>query len=73
MENEILTPEEVDRLFRYPRGRAAKLAKSGKLPAIFLPDGEIRFDRQAIADALASMTKRPGENEVVTDRRPEHV
>lgn len=57
MATEILTPEEVDRLFRYPRGRSARLAKAGLLPALFLPDGEIRFDRQAIADALASMSK----------------
>ena len=57
--NDLLTPEEVDRLFRYPRGRAVKLAKAGLLPAIFLPDGEVRFDRQAIGQALAGMCKRP--------------
>ena len=59
--NELLTPEEVDRLFRYPRGRAVKLAKARLLPAIFLPDGEVRFDRHAIADALAGMRKRSAE------------
>ena len=59
-EHDILTPGEVDQIFRYPRGRSVKLAKAGKLAAIFLPDGEIRFDRQAIIDALASM-KRPAE------------
>jgi hypothetical protein len=53
--NDLLTPEEVDRFFRYPRGRAARLAKAGKLPAIFLPDGEVRFDREAIAAAVADM------------------
>jgi hypothetical protein len=55
--NELLTPEEVDRFFRYPRGRAARLAKAGKLSAIFLPDGEIRFDREAVAAALATMSR----------------
>ena len=55
MKDETLTPAEGDRLFRYPRGRSIRLAKAGKLPAVFLPDGEIRFDRQAIADALAGM------------------
>jgi len=59
--NQLLTPEEIDRLFRYPRGRAAKLAEAGLLPAIYLPDGEIRFDRQVIAEALAGMDKRPAE------------
>ena len=57
--NELLTPEEVDRFFRYPRGRAARLAKAGKLPGVFLPDGELRFDREAIADALERMKNRP--------------
>ena len=60
-QDDILTPQEVDRLFRYPHGRAVKLAKAGKLPAIFLSDGEIRFNRQTIADALASMSKNPAE------------
>jgi hypothetical protein len=55
--NDLLTPEEVDRFFRYPRGRAARLAKAGMLPAIFLPDGELRFDREAIAAALANMSR----------------
>jgi len=55
MSDEILTPAETDRLLRYPRGRSVKLAKAGKLPAIFLPDGEVRFDRQAIANVLACM------------------
>ncbi|MEI7837853.1 MAG: hypothetical protein WCK05_15740 [Planctomycetota bacterium] len=59
MPNDILTPEEVDCLLRYPRGRAVKLAKAGLLPAIILPDGEIRFDRQAISEALEAMGNRP--------------
>jgi hypothetical protein len=57
----LLTPEELDSLLRYPRGRAIKLAKTGLLPAIFLPDGEVRFDRGTIAEVLAGMTKRPEE------------
>jgi hypothetical protein len=55
--DELLTPEEVDRFFRYPRGRAARLATAGKLPAVFLPDGEIRFDREAIVAALTTMSR----------------
>jgi hypothetical protein len=61
MPDEILTPEELDRLLRYPRGRAIKLARANLLPAIFLPDGEVRFERQAIADALANMRRTPVE------------
>ena len=59
--HELLTPREVDQLFRYPRGRAVKLAKAGLLPAIVLPDGEIRFDHQAIANAIADMSNHPAE------------
>ena len=44
----LLMPREVDRMLRYPRGRALRLAKSGQLPAIRLPDGEIRFDSAQI-------------------------
>jgi len=57
-EQELLLPREVDRLLSYPRGRAARLARAGKLPAIFLPDGEIRFDRDALAEALVKMTNQ---------------
>ena len=46
--SELLTPREIDALLRYPRGRAIKLAKAGQLPAVILPDGEIRFARDAI-------------------------
>ena len=44
----LLIPREVDRLFRWPPGRAKKLAKLGKIPSIVLPDGEIRFDEAEI-------------------------
>lgn len=58
-ENEyLLTCGEVEQLLRYPRGRAAKLAKAGKLPAIFLPDGEIRFCQR---DITALMTREHAE------------
>ncbi|GEM_PF-2917245 len=39
----LFTPAELDRILRYPRGRSARLARAGKLPAILLPDGEVRF------------------------------
>jgi hypothetical protein len=46
-------PREVDRLFRYPRGRSLRLAKAGHLPYIRLPDGEIRFDEAEIERLLS--------------------
>jgi hypothetical protein len=48
MTRELLTPSDVDRIFRYPTGRAARLARAGTLPCIRLPDGAIRFDAEAI-------------------------
>lgn len=53
----LLTPREVDQLLRYPRGRAVKLAQTGKLPAVFLPDGEIRFNPHDIETLVQS--RRP--------------
>jgi hypothetical protein len=50
----LLHPHEVDRLLRYPRGRAARLARAGRIPFIRLPDGEIRFDQIEIERLLAS-------------------
>ena len=49
---EILTPGEVDRTLRYPSGRAARLARQGKLDFVRLPDGEIRFRREDIERIL---------------------
>jgi len=50
----LLTAAEVDRALRYPRGRSIRLARRGVLPHVVLPDGEIRFEREAIADLLAN-------------------
>jgi hypothetical protein len=50
----LLHPHEVDRLFRYPRGRAVRLAKVGRIAFIRLPDGKIRFDQSEIEQLLAS-------------------
>ncbi len=54
---ELLIPREVDELFRYPHGRSVKLAKAKLLPAVFLPDGEIRFDRKVIEELLSDMAR----------------
>ena len=54
-------------MFRYPNGRAARLAKAGKLPCIVLPDGGIRFDQSEIEKLLKS--SNTGGSEVANDRR----
>jgi hypothetical protein len=38
-----MTPDEVDEELKLPRGKAARLARRRKLPALVLPDGTIRF------------------------------
>lgn len=53
----LLMPREVDRLLRYPRGRAARLARIGQIPHIVLPDGEIRFDETDIEKLLISRNR----------------
>jgi hypothetical protein len=49
---ELAKPAEIDRMLRYPDGRAARLAEKGLLPHIRLPDGEIRFDAVEIRAML---------------------
>ena len=63
MENKtstLLVPEEVDSWLRLPRGRAQRLARKGLLPAIELPDGEIRFRRCDIEELLRVKNEQEG-------------
>jgi hypothetical protein len=45
---QLMIAAEVDRIFRWPRGRAMKLARQDKLAHVVLPDGEIRFSEHEI-------------------------
>jgi hypothetical protein len=63
----LLTPRDIDRLFRYPAGRAARLAKAGRIPFIRLPGGEIRFDQTEIEKLL---TAAAGVKVVIPAARP---
>lgn len=49
---QLLKPNEVDSILRYPAGRSTKLVKAGLLPFIRLPDGQIRFDERDIEQLL---------------------
>jgi len=49
---------ELDELLGYRCGRAVRLAQAGKLPCVILPDSEIRFDPDAIADLIQQCTRR---------------
>lgn len=39
---------DIDEIFQWPNGRAEREAKKGLLPYKVLPNGEIRFDREAV-------------------------
>ena len=68
MRERLLTPDEVDKLLRYPRGRSARLARAGRLPSIALPDGELRFDPEAIERMIATAQGK-GERKAVRHAR----
>lgn len=51
---EYLTPDDVDKLLKLPRGRAQRLGKRGKLPATILADGTIRFELDALKSYLSA-------------------
>lgn len=66
----LLTPREVDRLFRYPEGRSLALARDGCIRCITLPDGEIRFDADVIAKLLAA---QPADTDPPTGKAVAHA
>jgi excisionase family DNA binding protein len=55
---EYLTPDEVDERLKLPRGKAARMARRGKLPAMILPDGSVRFDADKLQAFLAERERR---------------
>ena len=57
---QLLTCGEAATRLRMLRCRVNRLAKSGEIPHILLPDGEIRFDAADLADWI-SRHKRPAE------------
>ena len=62
--SELLTPREVDLIFRYPPGRTTRLAKAGKIEHIVLPDGEIRI-AQSTVERLATPVPLPASSQEV--------
>ena len=49
MLEDLIRPNEVDKIFLWPAGRAQRLARRGRLPHVVLPDGKtIRFDRAEV-------------------------
>lgn len=45
---DLITGFDVDLIFKWPHGRAERLARRGDLPFYSLPDGSVRFSRSEI-------------------------
>lgn len=64
----LITNRELEQVLRYPRGRCLRLARANLIPHVKLPDGEIRFDVDAVSVAvhvnvralLEAEAQRPG-------------
>ena len=69
----LLLPSDVDELLGLGRGRALRMARSGQLPAVFLPGGQVRFCEEEIeafigrhsvdAETVLAATKAAGAGE----------
>jgi hypothetical protein len=46
--SDFVHPDQIDTLFEWPLGTAARMARRGKLPHYVLPDGSIRFRREEV-------------------------
>jgi predicted site-specific integrase-resolvase len=54
---ELLKPDEVSLLLNWQERRLLRLAKTGRIPHIVLPDGQIRFEQVEI-DRLIEQGRR---------------
>ena len=48
----LFRPKQLDLILQWPYGKAARLARQGKIPHIVLPDGQIRFNLKTIKRML---------------------
>lgn len=44
----FIYPEEIDKRFNWPLGRAQRLARRRRLPHVLLPDGSVRFEWEEV-------------------------
>ena len=56
----LLTPIEAGTLVALSASRVTRLARRGLMPAVFLPDGEIRFSQADLAEWIDAH-RRPAE------------
>jgi hypothetical protein len=57
----FLHPEDVDERLGWPLGRAARLARRGRLPHVRLPDGSVRFEWPEVEALLCRVPAAAGE------------
>jgi len=58
-EDEVLTDREAGQLLRMVRSRVVKFAKNSQIPAVILPDGEVRFIKSELWYWLKREASRP--------------
>ncbi len=58
MVDPLITLAEAAAWLRLDQKRLARLARTGRIPAILLPSGEVRFDRHSLAAWLRAATVR---------------
>ena len=56
---DLLLPRDVDRLLKWPFGRAQRLARRGRLPCFVLPDGEVRFRLSDLSAFMRRIVPNP--------------
>lgn len=57
----LLRGGDLDTMLRYPPGRSERLARKGQIPFLQLPDGQIRFDPDAITVWLNGLASESAE------------
>lgn len=57
--NNLLTQTGVAYQLRTTPAKVRQWAKTAGLPAVVLPDGSLRFERQQLAEWVESRTTRP--------------
>lgn len=58
----LINDTQVDLMLGFRIGKSKKLAQQGKIPYITLPDGSMRFDKQAIEELIHPEKSKPAKD-----------
>jgi excisionase family DNA binding protein len=54
---DLLTAADVADLLRLPQARVGRMAKSGAIPNLRLPDGSVRFERTELCKWITALRR----------------